>query len=1146
MGSKLSKSIPAIVLLLFLFAIFSANTQAANDKTSMDVKSRMSKGENVQVIIVLKNQPSFKTLSKENAVSTLKSHASTSQKALSDLLDEEKGRGKADKIKRFWIVNAIAVNASPELIEELSMRDDVASIELDSELHILEDFSVQVSQGQIDSATSEIKRINATKVWELGIDGSGVNVSVIDTGINALHPDIAGRVIKWVDFVNGNNASAYDDNGHGTHVAGTVGGNGNKGITTGVAPNVSLFGAKVCYSGGSCPDSDIIWGIQWSVENKANIISMSIGGGNFYTSNCDSDYLPLTDAIHNAIAANVTVVVAAGNTDHDGVSSPGCISGTIAVGAVDSTDTIADFSAIGAAMTDHGVVAPGVTITSLNYASSGYVSAGWSGTSMATPHVAGTVALLLHAANRQGTTLTPAQIKNIFNSTSIDLGAAGNDTTFGSGRINVSGAVLSIDTVGPNVIANPTGYIGGNTAAKNGTAITLNATITDAISGVKNASVNVSSINASLTNVSLSNSSGFWTNSSVIVNTPDGTYRLNITAYDNADNKNDTMQIPVIVDNTPPGNITINVSYQRGSAANNGSIMGFNVSADDPLVNSTSSGLRNASVNASPINNTGWITLINYSGFWRGNATFDKFIADDNYSLNVTFFDYAGNKNDSMQINISIDNTPPNVTNLSVTPNSLVVGSNANITANVSDIRLNTSSILVEVKHPKGYTNTSPMNGEGLYYNNYTNTSEYGRYNVTIIASDLVGNINNTVKSWFVTVMPPYVNQSVNTTANNATEIDALNEVNMTLELVTSNDTTSGTINMTMSSDVPPGINRSFASTPLGKYIEVNASGSIKNNLTWIKLKFYYTEAELAASGLDENSLKISWYNESAVPPRWENLAKGSPSWVNDAGVNTANINNYSGYVWANISHFSTFALVGTITSGDGSNPGSSGGGGGGGGGGGPSGENYSNILVKENYDLYIAKDIVTSYAFTNKSNPVEFVNITGNTSAGIINVAVEALKNTSTLVKAPAPGITYKNVNIWVGTTGFAVPKNIKEATILFRVENSWLSSNSLAGGDVKLEKWDGSRWMQLETSEITRDDLYTYFEGKTNSFSPFAITGSKGRGAQAATPAIAGTTAQPAQTPATAATRKAAGFEAIIVIAIFIAIYFRMKRRD
>ncbi|MCZ7384648.1 MAG: PGF-pre-PGF domain-containing protein [Candidatus Methanoperedens sp.] len=170
--------------------------------------------------------------------------------------------------------------------------------------------------------------------------------------------------------------------------------------------------------------------------------------------------------------------------------------------------------------------------------------------------------------------------------------------------------------------------------------------------------------------------------------------------------------------------------------------------------------------------------------------------------------------------------------------------------------------------------------------------------------------------------------------------------------------------------------------------------------------------------------------------------------------------------------------------------------GGGGGGGGGPSGENYSNILVKENYDLFIAKDIITTYAFTNKSNPVEFVNITGNTSAGIINVAVEALKNTSTLVKTPAPGITYKNANIWVGTTGFAVPKNIKEATIVFRVENSWLGSNSLAGSDVKLLHWDGSQWTPLETAQTTKDDTYTYYEAKTNAFSPFAIVGLKQSG--------------------------------------------------
>ncbi|MDO9098639.1 MAG: S8 family serine peptidase, partial [Candidatus Methanoperedens sp.] len=362
-----SKTYPsAFLLLLFLSAVFLPGTGAAGDKIPLDFKSRMLEGESVPVIIVLKDQPSLHALSKENAVTSMKSLASESQKSLASVLKDEKSRGKADKIKQFWIVNAIATEASPELIERLAKREDVERIELDSELRILE-VSTQVSQGQIDSATSEIKRINATKVWELGIDGTGINVSVIDTGINASHPDIAGRVIKWVDFVNSNNASAYDDNGHGTHVAGTVGGNGSRGTTTGVAPNVSLFGVKVLNSAGSGTFSNVTAGIQWSVENNANVISMSLGGGNFINSNCDSSYTSLANAINNAVALNVTVIAAAGNDGSSGVSSPGCISKTIAVGAVGSSDAIASFSSTGFSMSDHGVIAPGVNITSLNY-----------------------------------------------------------------------------------------------------------------------------------------------------------------------------------------------------------------------------------------------------------------------------------------------------------------------------------------------------------------------------------------------------------------------------------------------------------------------------------------------------------------------------------------------------------------------------------------------------------------------------------------------------------------------------------------------------------------------------------------------------------------------------------------------------------
>jgi len=1043
----------------------------------MDVKSRMLKSESVPVIIILKDSPSFKILLKENSLSELKSRASTSQQALADLLKEEKSRGIADKIKHLWIVNAIAVEASPELIQKLSMRDDIERIELDVEIRIMDDFSIQVSQGQIDNATSEIKRINTTKTWELGIDGTGINVSVIDTGINASHPDIAGRVIKWMDYV-GNQSSPYDNHGHGTHVAGIVGGNGNGGKTTGVAPNVSLFGVKVLNAGGNGFESDVISGIEWSVSNGANVISMSLGGGLSTTSNCDADNSAMATAINNAVTSNVVVVAAAGN-NASGVSLPGCIQKSIVVGAVDSGDTIASFSGRGAAMTDHGVVAPGVNITSLNYLSNSYTAL--DGTSMATPHVSGTVALVLHESQRQGITLSPSQIKNIFNRTSIDLGAAGNDPTYGAGRINVSAAVFSLDTVGPSVVANPTGYTIGNTAAKNGTAVTINATITDAISGVKNASVNVSAINASLASVSLFNISGFWINSSVIVNASDGQYYLNVTAYDNFSNINNTIQLSVTVDNTPPIVYINQTSYQRGSAAKNGSIIGFNISASDNLA-----GLKNASVNATLINNTGTIELVNYSGFWKGNATFDKFITDGNHSLNVIFFDYAGNINNTMQINISIDNTPPSVTNVSLSSQFINVSSFANISANITSLdkisQVNQSEVFARVTYPNGNSINYGMNAGGgsLFYYNFMDTTQYGRFNVTILANDTTGNTNSTQKIQFATAFITNY-ESVVILANNSTVVSAPIS-NTTLYLFT-NNTSFGAINITQSR-INITSNELNITNP-GIYVNVSVNSSIRNNLSYVIIYVNYTDAEV--SSYIESTLRLYRWNTSSSS--WDRLS-GSSSYpyVNNAGVDTAN-----NFVWANLTGLSEFAVSGDLYVPPPSQTTPSGGGGGGGGGGGISGENYSNIETKEKRDMHIFKEKVTSYRF-NTTDPIIYVNITGNINAGEVTTMVELLKATSALVKnTSAPGIVYKNMNIWVGTAGFAVPKNIKQGVIRFRVENSWLEENSLAMGDVRMVKWNGSRWVELETSEKTKGSEHTYYEASTNSFSPFALTAFK-----------------------------------------------------
>ncbi len=440
----------ALILLLIAFSVFAG---AVNNKISPQVESLMLTHEKVPVIIVLKDKPVIPIKSKELTINSMKNHASSSQQQLVGFLKDEKVKGKADKIKQFWIVNSIAVNASPGVIKAISIRDDVDSIELDSEIHILEDssLSTRVTQGQIDSATNAIKQVNATNAWETGIDGTGINVSVLDTGIYAAHPDIVGRIIKGYDFVNNDNDPA-DDDGHGTHVAGTVGGNGAGGTTTGVAPNVSLLIAKVCNSGGWCFNSDIVDAIQWSVENGADIISMSLGD----TARSNTIHL----AINNAINMEVVVIAAAGNDGPNPgtINYPGGEKNVIAAGAVDGSDVIAYFSSRGPITVDGEVLtkpdvsAPGINIISLYYLSNGYTIK--SGTSMATPHVSGAAALLLQAARQLGTTLSPAQIKSILENTSVDKGLAGKDNNYGAGRIDVFAAIESL-------VPPPLGFING-------------------------------------------------------------------------------------------------------------------------------------------------------------------------------------------------------------------------------------------------------------------------------------------------------------------------------------------------------------------------------------------------------------------------------------------------------------------------------------------------------------------------------------------------------------------------------------------------------------------------------------------------------------------------------------------------------------
>ena len=222
--------------------------------------------------------------------------------------------------------------------------------------------------------------------------GSGVNVYIIDTGIRRTHTQFGGRAFAAFDAV-GDGQNTNDCNGHGTHVSGTVGGS-----TYGVAKSVRLFAVRVLNCSGSGSNSGVIAGVDWVTANHASpaVANMSLGGG--VSSALDT-------AVRNSIASGVTYAVAAGNSNTDAsTSSPARVSEAITVGSSTQTDARSSFSNFGSVV---DIFAPGSSILS-SWNTSDTATATLSGTSMATPHVAGVAARFLQS----NPSASPATVRN--------------------------------------------------------------------------------------------------------------------------------------------------------------------------------------------------------------------------------------------------------------------------------------------------------------------------------------------------------------------------------------------------------------------------------------------------------------------------------------------------------------------------------------------------------------------------------------------------------------------------------------------------------------------------------------------------------------------------------------------------------------
>jgi bacillopeptidase F len=456
-------------------------------KISKKLKSQFEKSDKVTFLIKMKEQvdttavaqkvqekaslskatpAKTKLLKRSSIVSELKATAQETQFEIMDYLEKQEQAGLAKDIHSYYVVNAIAVTATQEVMDKVATFQEVEKI-LPNEtrqLFVPEKTDVALAEPNANTNSIEwnIDRVGAPAVWEMGIDGSGITVASIDTGVQWNHPALqekyrgfdssTGQTThenNWFDAVSGQ-AAPYDDLGHGTHVTGTMVGSEPDGANAiGVAPGAKWIAVKAFTEDGGT-DADLLEAGEWILAPNGNpdlapdVVNNSWGGG----PGLDEWYRPMVQAWR---AAEIFPEFSAGNTTLSNPGGPGSVANpanypeSVATGATDINNQLGSFSLLGPSPYEEikpEVSAPGVNIRS-SVPGSNY-EGGWNGTSMAGPHVSAAVALLLQADS----SLSVNELEEILLTTAIPLTndsyPSSPNNGFGSGLINVYDAVSSV------------------------------------------------------------------------------------------------------------------------------------------------------------------------------------------------------------------------------------------------------------------------------------------------------------------------------------------------------------------------------------------------------------------------------------------------------------------------------------------------------------------------------------------------------------------------------------------------------------------------------------------------------------------------------------------------------------------------------
>ncbi len=419
--------------------------------------------EPLWVFVFPKEQPEYGELkalfaTKKQRVEYLKDFADRTQRPILNYLRTAVSEDILE-YKPYWVVNALRVRATKAGIQALAQLPEVGYIEEEPEFHLVHEVADASATPASPTPGWNISKVNADDVWNLGYTGEGVIIGQLDTGVDATHPAFHGRFAGyWFDACNGQ-PNPYDDNGHGTHTMGSAIGGDGPGPDPddiGVAPGAQFTAAKIFAGNGNA--CDIMAAFQWYASLVADsgvpvrVINNSWGSP-------AQTSLAYWSAVLTWRSLDIIPVFAVGN-DGPGAGTagtPGNYPTVIGVGATDASDNIASFSSRGPAPNqspwndpqywprpDWNLIKPDVAAPGVNIRSSipggGYQGGyGWSGTSMATPHVTGVVALML----QKNPTLTFDEVYNILTNTAYQPSQGGSypNNNYGWGRVDALAAI---------------------------------------------------------------------------------------------------------------------------------------------------------------------------------------------------------------------------------------------------------------------------------------------------------------------------------------------------------------------------------------------------------------------------------------------------------------------------------------------------------------------------------------------------------------------------------------------------------------------------------------------------------------------------------------------------------------------------------